>query len=77
MEIDRRITEIFRDIFENDALELAPSTSAEDVEGWDSIAHISLIFALEEEFGVQFSSRELESMRNVGDLQTIVSARGR
>ena len=77
MEIDRRITEIFRDIFENDALELTPSTSAEDVEGWDSIAHISLIFALEEEFGVQFSSRELESMRNVGDLQSIVSARGR
>lgn len=77
MEIDRRITDIFRDIFENDSLELSPSTSAEDVEGWDSIAHISLIFALEEEFGVQFSSRELESMRNVGDLQSIVSARGR
>ena len=77
MEIDQRITGIFRDIFENDALELSASTSAEDVEGWDSIAHISLIFALEEEFGLQFSSRELESMRNVGDLQSIVSERAR
>ncbi len=75
MEIDQRLTDIFRIVFENETLDLTAATSADDVEDWDSVAHISLIFAIEEEFGFQFSSKELEKMRNVGDLQKIISQR--
>lgn len=74
--IDERLIEIFRTVFENDDLDVTASTSAADVEGWDSVAHITLIFAIEEEFGFQFSSSELEKARDVGDLQRVVRQRG-
>lgn len=77
MRIDDRLVEIFRTVFENDDLLLTASTTAEDVEGWDSVAHISVIFAIEEEFGFQFSASELEIVRNVGDLQLVISHRAR
>jgi acyl carrier protein len=77
MKIDDRLIEIFRTVFENDDLEVTASTSAADVEGWDSVAHITLIFAIEEEFGFQFSSSELEKARDVGDLQRVVRQRRR
>jgi acyl carrier protein len=77
IKIDERLVEIFRTVFESDELQLTASTTAADVEGWDSVAHISLIFAIEEEFGFQFSSSELESIRNVGDLQLVIGERGR
>jgi acyl carrier protein len=76
MEIDDRLVEIFRTVFENDDLNVTFSMSAADVEGWDSVAHITLIFAIEEEFGFQFSSSELEEVRNVGDLQLVIRQRG-
>jgi acyl carrier protein len=77
IEIDGRLLEIFQTVFENNDLQLTASMGAADVEGWDSVAHISLIFAIEEEFGFQFSSSELEKARNVGDLQLVISQRGR
>ena len=77
VKVDDRLTEIFRTVFEDEELQVAASTTATDVEGWDSVAHITLIFAVEEEFGFQFSSSELENIRNVGDLQALVSQRAR
>lgn len=73
MEIDHKLAEIMRGTFEDEALEVTADTSADDIEAWDSVAHISLIFAIEEEFGFQFTSGELESMRNVGDLQNAIT----
>jgi len=75
VKVDDRLKEVFRAVFEDEELQVAGSTTAADVEGWDSVAHINLIFAIEEEFGIQFSSRELEEIRNVGDLQAIISQR--
>lgn len=73
MEIDYKLVGIIRDTFEDEVLEVTADTSADDIEAWDSVAHISLIFAIEEEFGFQFTSGELESMRNVGDLQSVIT----
>lgn len=73
MEIDQRLTEILRSAFDDETLEVTADTSADDVEAWDSVAHISLIFAIEEEFGFQFSSGELEAMRNVGEMQNVIT----
>ena len=75
--IDERLVEIFRMVFEDEGLQPSASTTAADVEGWDSVAHITLIFAIEEEFGFQFNSSELDSIRDVGDLQNVIDQRGR
>jgi len=75
--IDDKLREIFLTVFEDRGLEVTPSTTAADVAGWDSVAHISLIFAIEEGFGFQFSTSELDTIQSVGDLQTIINQRSR
>lgn len=70
-----RMTEVFRSVFGDESLVLAPEMTADDVAGWDSVTHITLIYAVEDEFGIKFSTRDLESLANVGDLMAIVSRR--
>ena len=70
------LTSIFREIFDNDTIVLSPSLSARDVQAWDSMAHISLMHAVEEYFSIRFSVSEMTRMRNVGDLVTALSGKG-
>ena len=63
-----RVAEIFREELELDELELTDETTADDVEEWDSLSHVQLVVALEKAFGIKFSSREILSWDNVGDL---------
>ena len=67
-DILKRVEEIFREELEIEDLELNDETTAEDVEGWDSLSNIQLVAAMEEAFGIEFSSREILSWDNVGDL---------
>ena len=67
-EILAKVEEIFREELELDDLVLTDETTAEDVEGWDSLSHIQLVAAMEEAFGIEFKSREILSWDNVGDL---------
>ena len=67
-EILKSVEEIFRDELEQEDLVLTDDTTAEDVEGWDSLSHIQFVAAMEEAFGIEFTSRELLSWDNVGDL---------
>lgn len=67
-EVLKRVEVIFREELEIDDLVLNDETTAEDVEGWDSLSHIQLVAAMEEAFGIEFSSREILSWDNVGDL---------
>ena len=69
------LTEIFHDLFGDDAIVLTPETTAEDIYGWDSIKHISLIVAVEDRFGVKFRTSEIEGLANVGDLATAIGAK--
>ncbi len=71
-EITEQLLGVFRTVFENETLELTADTTADHVENWDSIAHISLIFAIEEEYSIRFSTKDLEEMQNVGDLQAAI-----
>ena len=64
----KRVEEIFREELEIEDLELNDETTAEDVDGWDSLSHIQLVAAMEGAFGIEFSSREILSWNNVGDL---------
>ncbi len=75
-EITSSLTEIFRDVFMRDDMALTPALSAKDVEGWDSFKQIEIILAAEERFGIKMSTRELDSLRNVGDLVRVVASKG-
>jgi acyl carrier protein len=74
-EIYGAMTEIFQDVFMRDDLVLKADLSAKDVQGWDSFKQIEIIMATEERFGMKFTTRELDSLQNVGDLVRVVSAK--
>jgi acyl carrier protein len=63
-----RLTTVFREVFDDDELELKPEMTADDVDGWDSLAHIRLIISVQKAFGVKFSPVEMNRLKNVGDL---------
>jgi acyl carrier protein len=67
-EIYARLTKVLRDVFDDDSLVATPELTANDVEEWDSVNHITLVVAIEEEFGVKFKTAELEKMKNVGHM---------
>ena len=64
----RKLNTIFQDVFDDPDITVQAETSAEDIEDWDSLAQISLIVAVEEEFGIKFSVEEATSMKNVGEM---------
>ena len=74
-EILNQITDIMRDVFDEDDLEVSEVTSAEDVEEWDSLSHVRLIVAIERKFGFKFKNSEIESLKNVGDLVNMVETK--
>lgn len=74
-EIQSEVQDIMRDVFDLDDLEVSLDTTAEDVEEWDSLSHIRLIVAVERKFGFKFKNSEIESLKNVGDLVNLISAK--
>ena len=74
-EILDRLNAIFQDVFDDDTLTVTRNTTAKDVEDWDSLSHITLIGAVEDEFRMKFSMKEVVEMKNVGELIDIVAAR--
>lgn len=59
---------IFRDILDNSRLNLTRESNASNVAGWDSLAHINLISAIEQQFGISFTLGELQELKNVGEM---------
>lgn len=70
-----RLTEIFRDLFDDDTITLRPETTAADVEDWDSITHIQLLVAVEKAFSVRFNTGEVAKLANVGEMVDILAER--
>lgn len=71
-EIRADLEEIFRDVFMSDELCLEPGLSAADVEGWDSFKQVEIIMASEEKWGIRFTTRELDTLADVGDLIRVI-----
>ena len=67
-----KLTTVFREVFFQPQFEIREETTAEDVKNWDSLNHVTMIFAAEKEFGVSFSTREIQGLKNVGDLVTLI-----
>ncbi len=69
------LTSVFRQVFDDDTIVVHPATTANEVEGWDSLSHVNLIVAIETGFGIRFSQKELLGFRNVGDLFNGINAK--
>ena len=63
-----RLNEVFQQVFDDDELAVGPTTTAEDVEGWDSLMHVTLMIRVEKAFGVKFTSSQVAGLKNVGQL---------
>jgi acyl carrier protein len=70
-----RLNEVFRDVFDDDDLAVDRESTAEDVEGWDSLMHVTLLINIEKAFGVKFTSSEVARLRSVGDLLDLIEAK--
>lgn len=68
IDIFDRLQPIFRDVLQQPDLILARESSANTVEGWDSLSHVNLVWSVEHEFGVRFALGELQDLKNVGEL---------
>ncbi len=74
-EIFEKLTEIFRDVMDNDEIVLEENTTAEDIEEWDSLAHVQLIEKIESVFGLKFSAKEMMSWEDVGEFVDSIAAK--
>ena len=74
-EIFIRLNKVFQDVFDDDSIRITPTTTADDIEDWDSLEHITLISAVEKEFRMKFKMKEITSMKNVGEMVVIIAER--
>lgn len=73
-EIWEKLTQIFRDVFDDDEIRPGRETTAEDIEDWDSMSNIQLLVAIEKAFnGVKFTTGEIANMKNVGEMVDIIT----
>lgn len=70
-----RLNKVFQDVFDDDSITVNPKTTANDIEDWDSLEHITLISAVEREFKMKFKMGEISSMKNVGEMAQIIASR--
>jgi acyl carrier protein len=63
---------IFSDVLDLPGLQLTPQSNATNVEGWDSLAHVNLVVAIEKRFGVKFALGELRDLKNVGEMVNLI-----
>ena len=70
-----RLNKVFQTIFDDENIVVNEKTTSDDIEDWDSLEHINLIVAIEQEFGIKFSMGEVTSMKNVGDMVNIIISR--
>jgi acyl carrier protein len=75
-DILKQVNEIFIDTLDNDQVIITETTTANDVEEWDSLTHIQLVVAIEKHFKIRFTSKEIQSWNNVGEMLTCIREKG-
>ena len=71
-EIFAKLTEIFQDVFDDDTITLSDSTTAADIEDWDSLTHIMLLSAVEDSFGIKFDMKAVQGLKDVGAMADLI-----
>ena len=72
MDVKAKLQEIFQDVFDDDEIELFDEMTADDVEDWDSLSHITLIHEIEAAFGIRFTTKEVLYTKNVGEFIKLI-----
>lgn len=67
-ELLNKLQEIYRDVLDNEEIVLTPESNASEIDEWDSLSNVQLIVEIERELGIRFSSAEIPSWKNVGDM---------
>ena len=73
-EIFEKLNEIFRDVFDDESITVTESTTAADIEDWDSLSHIMLLSAIEDEFGIKFDMKAVQGLKNVGAMAELIGS---
>ena len=71
-EVYERLNEVFRDVFDDEDITVNETTTSADIDEWDSLEHINLIAAVEQEFDMKFSMGQVVTMKNVGEMADII-----
>jgi acyl carrier protein len=71
-EVLPKLTALFRDVFDNQAIVLRPETTADDIAGWDSMSQVRLAVEIEHRFNIKIKSAEMEEMRSVRGLLALI-----
>jgi len=74
-EILEQLNEVFIDAIDDEDIRLTDDTTANDVDGWDSLTHIQLVVAIEKHFSIRFTSKEIQNWKNVGELITSIDSK--
>ena len=75
MNVTEELTAVFREVFDDDSIQLTPELTADDVEGWDSLSHVNLIIAVEMKFDIEFTQKEIRSFANVGEMTACIESK--
>ena len=67
-----KLNEVFRDVFDDETIEVNDATTANDIEDWDSLEHINLVVAVEKCFGIKFNMGEVAKLKNVGEMTDLI-----
>ena len=71
-ELYEAVNEIFREVFDDDTITVNDATTAADIEEWDSLEQINLLFSMEQRFGIKFAVAEVEGLQNVGEMVDLI-----
>jgi acyl carrier protein len=71
-EVLQELSSIFSEVLELPGLQLKPESDAASVEGWDSLAHINLVIAVEQHYRIKFALGELQDLKNVGEMAALI-----
>lgn len=74
-DVYERLNKVFQDVFDDDSITVNENTTSSDIEDWDSLEHINLVVAVEQEFGIKFNMNEVTTMKNVGEMVDIILSR--
>lgn len=72
MNILNELQPIFQDVFDDEDLVVTNESNAENIDDWDSLSHIRLVVAIEKQFGIKFAFDELQGLKNVGEMITLI-----
>lgn len=72
MPVIDELKDVFEMVFDQKDLKITPETTSNDVEGWDSMSHVTMLMAVEDHFNIEFKSFEIANLPNVGALVVLV-----